>query len=76
MILNERAAADTLKERKEITTKGFIIGIAVSVVWIIIGILLTVKLLNKKHEVLYGIHSVFIIVLGILLFNSFMFLEH
>ena len=65
-----------IKERKEITTKGFIIGIAVSVVWIIIGILLTVKLLNKKHEVLYGIHSVFIIVLGILLFNSFMFLEH
>jgi hypothetical protein len=75
-ILSERAAADTLKERKEITTKGFIIGIAVSVVWIIIGILLTVKLLNKKHEVLYGIHSVFIIVLGVLLFNSFMLLEH
>ena len=76
MLLNEKKEAETLKERKEITTKGLLISIAVSVVWFVIGLLLTVKILKNKPELLFGIHTVFIIVLGILLYNSFMLLEH
>jgi len=75
-ILSEKTEVETLKGRKEISTNGLIIGIALSTVWIVIGLLLTIKILKNKPELLFGIHTVFIIVLGILLYNNFMLLEH